>query len=161
MRVLNYALVVSAFVGMSACDRQPEPEAIPEDLSWLDTLQVAPQAVVSPEELGLDLVEPAPKPTVRAAARTTRASTSTARTTRTVSSTPSTSGTRQPQPRVIEEKHTTRDAAIGAGAGAVIGAVVAGKGDRTKGAVIGGVIGGVAGAVIGNNVDKDKKVIYE
>ena len=161
MRVLKYALVVSTLVGMSACDRQAEPEVMPEDLSWLDTLQVAPQAVVSPEELGMELLEPAAKPTVRTASRTTRASTTSAPTTRTVSSAPSTSGTRQPQPRVIEEKHTTRDAAIGAGAGAVLGAVVAGKGDRTKGAVIGGGLGGVAGAVIGNNVDKDKKVIYE
>src|SRR5262245_32045818 len=47
-------------------------------------------------------------------------------------------------------KHTKRDAAIGAAAGAVIGGVTHGG----KGAVVGGATGGVIGAIIGNNVDK-------
>ena len=59
--------------------------------------------------------------------------------------------TAQPPSRVV--KHTKRDAAIGAAAGAVIGGVTHG----TKGAVIGGAAGGILGAVIGNNVDKKKK----
>jgi hypothetical protein len=50
-------------------------------------------------------------------------------------------------------KHTKRDAAIGAAAGAVIGGVTHGA----KGAVVGGAAGGILGAVIGNNVDKKKK----
>ena len=50
-------------------------------------------------------------------------------------------------------KHTKRDAAIGAVAGAVIGGATHGA----KGAVIGGATGGVVGAIIGNNVDKKKK----
>ena len=50
-------------------------------------------------------------------------------------------------------KHTKRDAAVGAAAGAVIGGVTHGA----KGAVIGGAAGGILGAVIGNNVDKKKK----
>jgi uncharacterized protein YcfJ len=48
-------------------------------------------------------------------------------------------------------KHTKRDAAIGAVAGAAIGAVT--SRDKLKGAVIGGVAGAVLGGVIGNNVD--------
>jgi uncharacterized protein YcfJ len=51
-------------------------------------------------------------------------------------------------------KHTKRDAAIGAGAGAVIGAVT---GHGVKGAIIGGAAGAILGGVIGNNVDKTKK----
>jgi hypothetical protein len=50
-------------------------------------------------------------------------------------------------------KHTKRDAAIGAAAGAVIGGATHG----VKGAVVGGAAGGVLGAIIGNNVDKKKK----
>ena len=49
------------------------------------------------------------------------------------------------------EKHTGRDAAIGAAAGAVIGATT--SRDKIKGGVIGAAAGGILGAVIGNNVD--------
>ena len=52
-------------------------------------------------------------------------------------------------------KHTKRDAAIGAGAGAVIGAVT--SRNKVKGAVIGGAAGAILGGIIGNNVDKTKK----
>jgi uncharacterized protein YcfJ len=51
-------------------------------------------------------------------------------------------------------KHTKRDAAIGAGAGAVIGAVT---GHGVKGAIVGGAAGAILGGIIGNNVDKTKK----
>jgi len=59
---------------------------------------------------------------------------------------------RGPVDRVV--KHTGRDAAIGAGAGAVIGAVT--SHDKVKGGLIGAAAGGLLGAVIGNNVDKKK-----
>ncbi len=52
-------------------------------------------------------------------------------------------------------KHTKRDAAIGAGAGAIIGAVT--SRNKVKGAIIGGAAGAILGGVIGNNVDKTKK----
>jgi uncharacterized protein YcfJ len=58
-----------------------------------------------------------------------------------------------PQPTVV--KHTKRDAAIGAGAGAVIGAVT--SRNKVKGAIIGGAAGAILGGVIGNNVDKSTK----
>ena len=53
------------------------------------------------------------------------------------------------------EKHTQRDAAIGAAAGAVIGATA--SRNKVKGGLIGAAVGGIVGAVIGNNVDKTKK----
>jgi uncharacterized protein YcfJ len=59
-----------------------------------------------------------------------------------------------PAPAPVIVKHTKRDAAIGAGAGAVIGAVT---GHGVKGAIIGGAAGAILGGVIGNNVDKTKK----
>jgi len=60
-----------------------------------------------------------------------------------------------PAPAPVEVKHTKRDAAIGAGAGAVIGAVT--SQDKVKGAIIGGAAGAILGGIIGNNVDKTKK----
>ena len=60
---------------------------------------------------------------------------------------------RAPEPQVV--KHTQRDAAIGAGAGAIIGAVT--SRNKVKGAIIGGAAGAILGGVIGNNVDKTKK----
>jgi hypothetical protein len=59
---------------------------------------------------------------------------------------------RAPAPVVV--KHTKRDAAIGAGAGAVIGAIT--SRNKVKGAIIGGAAGAILGGVIGNNVDKSK-----
>lgn len=52
-------------------------------------------------------------------------------------------------------KHTKRDAAIGAAAGAVLGAVT--SRNKVKGAIIGGAAGAIIGGVIGNNVDVEKK----
>lgn len=52
------------------------------------------------------------------------------------------------------EKHPGRDAAIGAAAGAVLGATT--SRNKVKGGLIGAAAGGILGAVIGNNVDKRK-----
>jgi YMGG-like Gly-zipper len=60
-----------------------------------------------------------------------------------------------PAPAPVVVKHTKRDAAIGAGAGAVIGAVT--SRNKVKGAIIGGAAGAILGGIIGNNVDKTKK----
>ncbi len=57
-----------------------------------------------------------------------------------------------PAPATHVEKHGGRDAAIGAGTGAVLGAVT--SKDKVKGGIIGAAAGGILGAVIGNNVDK-------
>jgi hypothetical protein len=89
----------------------------------------------------------APRTTVRRATTTRRSSSSGG----TYSSAPVYSA---PAPAPVVVKHTKRDAAIGAGAGAVIGAVA---GHSVKGAIIGGAAGAILGGVIGNNVDKTKK----
>jgi len=60
-----------------------------------------------------------------------------------------------PDPPTRVEKHTQRDAAIGAAAGAIIGATT--SRDKVKGGLIGAAVGGILGGVIGNNVDVKKK----
>ena len=64
------------------------------------------------------------------------------------------SATRSSQGETVE-KHTQRDAAIGAATGAVIGAATSRS--KVKGGLIGAAVGGIVGAVIGNNVDKTTK----
>lgn len=65
------------------------------------------------------------------------------------------SGTyRRSEPTYRVEKHPGRDAAIGAGAGAVLGAAT--SKNKVKGGIIGAAAGGILGAIIGNNVDKQK-----
>lgn len=79
---------------------------------------------------------------------------------RTTSTARSSGGTvaRAPQPVEVTRKNTGRDAAIGATAGAVIGATT--SRDKVKGGLIGAAIGGIAGAVIGNNVDVKRDTVY-
>jgi outer membrane protein with glycine zipper len=55
----------------------------------------------------------------------------------------------------VVEKHTQRDAAIGAVAGGLIGATT--TKNKVKGGIIGAAVGGILGGVVGNNVDKTKK----
>lgn len=79
--------------------------------------------------------------------------------TRSSGSTSGSSGTRTVysaparQPTVV--KNTKRDAAIGAAAGAIIGAST--SQNKVKGGIIGGAAGAIIGGVIGNNVDVKKK----
>jgi uncharacterized protein YcfJ len=85
----------------------------------------------------------------------------------TVSRAPATTVRRTSAPRstgvVYEEparqqtviKHTKRDAAIGAAAGAIIGATV--SRDKVKGGLIGAAAGAILGGVIGNNVDVTRR----
>ncbi len=115
----------------------------------LDSITAAERAGVAttPASNSLRSTTAAPRTTVRRATTTTRRSTSSGGT---YSSAPVYSA---PAPQQ-EVKHTKRDAAIGAGAGAVIGAVA---GHSVKGAIIGGAAGAILGGVIGNNVDKTKK----
>jgi hypothetical protein len=86
----------------------------------------------------------APAPVYRAPARRTASRSSS-------SGRSSSAGTYYPPAPKPVVKHTGRDAAIGAGAGAVIGAMT--SRDKVKGGLIGAAAGGILGAVIGNNVD--------
>ena len=85
----------------------------------------------------------APAPVYRAPARRTSSASR--------SRSSGSSGTYYPAPQRAPVKHTGRDAAIGAGAGAIIGAAT--SRDKLKGGLIGAAAGGILGAVIGNNVD--------
>jgi uncharacterized protein YcfJ len=114
----------------------------------LDSITAAERAGTTTAPAALRSNTAAPRTVYRAPVRrttTTRRSSSSG----TYSSAPVYSA---PAPVVV--KHTKRDAAIGAGAGAVIGAVA---GRSVKGAIIGGAAGAILGGVIGNNVDKTKK----
>lgn len=91
----------------------------------------------------------------RATTRTTSAPVRRTSSTRRASSSGSGTYYPAPAPATREVKHTKRDAAIGAAAGAVIGATT--SRDKVKGAIIGGTAGAILGAVIGNNVDKTRR----
>jgi hypothetical protein len=89
----------------------------------------------------------APAPVYRAPARRTSSSSS-------GSSRSASSGTYYPSvPSAPREpvRHTKRDAAIGAAAGAIIGATT--SRDRVKGGLIGAAAGGILGGIIGHTVD--------
>ena len=111
----------------------------------LDSITAAERAGVAtaPASNSLRSTTTAPRTTVRRTTTTRRSSSSGG----TYSSAPVYSA---PAPQQ-EVKHTKRDAAIGAGAGAVIGAVT--SRNKVKGAIIGGAAGAILGGVIGNNVD--------
>jgi osmotically inducible lipoprotein OsmB len=100
-------------------------------------------------------VAAAPKP----AATTTHsaASSTTHRSTGSSGTRSASSGASAPAPREEVHKNTKRDAAIGAGAGAILGAAT--SGNKVKGALIGGAAGAILGGVIGNNVDVQKKKV--
>ena len=156
-------LVLVPAMALAACGRnesKPMDDALRSDLSLAAQVSPQGQQYVSPTELGAQqpgvngyangygpqpYVAPRPAAT-RTVYRTRRAS---SRSSGTVYSAPA--------PRTTIEKHTKRDAIIGAVAGAGIGAVT--SRNKVKGAVIGGIAGGILGAVVGNNVDKKKVVI--
>jgi hypothetical protein len=113
----------------------------------LDSITAAERAGVAPAT-ALRSTSTAPRTVYRAPVRRTTRSSSGG----TYSSQPV---YRAPAPAPVIVKHTKRDAAIGAGAGAIIGAVT--SRNKVKGAIIGGAAGAILGGVIGNNVDKTKK----
>jgi hypothetical protein len=137
--------ILAAACGKSA----PDDTALKNDLA-LASQQFVPNQAMSPAEQGLaanPYTTPVQRQTVRSAPRptTTVRRTSTAR-----SSAGPVYSEPAPQPtRVI--KNTKRDAAIGAVAGAVIGATA--SRDKVKGGLIGAAAGAIIGGVIGNNVD--------
>jgi hypothetical protein len=159
MRVTRNAVLLSAIaVFAAACGREeiPPPDKL-DDLTWLDTLTFPAQraAVASELELGFmpdeepGYEEPAPAPAPRPVAQRTSAP-------RQASPAPV---YRAPAPAPAPapartQSNAKRDAAIGAVGGAVVGAAVAGGGNRVRGAIIGGAAGAVIGGVIGHTVNR-------
>jgi hypothetical protein len=165
-------LVISSLAGLAALgacsgnDSRPD-DALKNDLALAAQMQpYQAQQFVSPTEQqfgpnGQPLAYTSPVTPVAAPAPVYRApapAPARARTTTRRTSTASrSSGTYYPapapEPRVV--KHTKRDAAIGAVAGAAIGAAT--SRDKLKGGLIGAAAGGILGAVIGNNVDVQRQ----
>ena len=141
--------ILAAACGKSA----PDDAALKNDLA-LASQQFVPNQVMSPTEQGL-AANPYTTPVQRQPVRAATRSTPTVR--RTTSSASRSSGVVYSEPapqqtRVV--KNTKRDAAIGAVAGAVIGATA--SRDKVKGGLIGAAAGAILGGVIGNNVDVKK-----
>jgi hypothetical protein len=165
MRKLGMMAPLAALALLGACSRGSDArpdDALKNDLALAAQAQpYQAQQFVSPAEqpyVGYGVpqqynaVASYPQPVMRAPApaparrTTTRSSSSSSR--------GSSSGTYYPAPAPAPRpvvKHTKRDAAIGAGAGAVIGAVT--SRDKIKGGLIGAAAGAILGGVIGNNVD--------
>ncbi len=59
-------------------------------------------------------------------------------------------------PYTGEHAKTATGATIGAGAGAVLGGVVSGRSDRTKGVLIGAAVGATVGGLIGRQMDQQE-----
>jgi hypothetical protein len=158
-------LIAPALLAMAACNKdKPADPSLNTDLGLaaqarngapLDSITAAERAraAVAPAPVA---AAPAPTSAPRTTATTTHRSTTTRRSSSGGTSSRGTTAS-APAPREEIHKNTKRDAAIGAGAGAVIGGVVAKGG--VKGAIIGGAAGAILGGVIGNNVDVQKKKV--
>lgn len=157
MRKLNSLVLVSMAMVAVACGSSSKvDDALKNDLALASQAQAYnPQQFISPAEAGLAAQGYAPQ-TIQTVARqpvaTARRTTSTAR-----RSSGGGGYYPAPQPRTEVVKHTGRDAAIGAAAGAIIGAVS--SRDKVKGGLIGAAAGGILGAVIGNNVDVQRRTV--
>ena len=153
MTIRRLSLSLLAATALTACgkDQPAVDDALRQDLS-LASQAYMPQQYLSPIEAGYangyapQGYAPQQYGYQQAVARQPRIYRS--------SSAGVSSGARSGGQRVV--KNTKRDAAIGAVAGAAIGAVTTGKRDRMKGAVLGAAVGAVLGGVIGNNVDIKK-----
>jgi hypothetical protein len=167
----KWLLVPAVVVVAAACggDEKPVDDGLKNDLALASQMQpYQPQQFMSPTEAGYSpngyqgqqpypnaqggyypqpqqaqpvyYPQPRPRATVRRVPTATRGRTS------------SGDGVYSPAPARREPiRNTKRDAAIGAVAGGVLGAVV--SRDRVKGAVIGAVAGGVLGGIIGHTID--------
>lgn len=166
MTRIRMLFLVPAAVLVAACGRNDSDkkvdEALNSDLSLaaqarpytaLDSISAAERAAIAQGIAPVGYVGGQP---VYSTPRTTVRQSAPVRRTTTRRSSSSSGGVYSaPARKTTIVKHTKRDAAIGAGAGAVIGAVT--SRDKVKGAVIGGLAGAIIGGVIGNNVDKTRR----
>ncbi len=154
MRTLGITSV-AALALLGACGRGTESrpdDALKNDLAL--AAQVQPyqaQQFVSPAEQpyggtasapGGTSYSRAPQPVYRAPVR---------RTSSRARNSSGSAGTYYPSAPREPVRNTRRDAAIGAGAGAIIGVVT--SRDKVKGGLIGAAAGGILGGIIGHTVD--------
>src|SRR5215467_7463013 len=162
MRKVTWIMLVPAAALVAACGRSRAPvvdDALKSDLALAAQAQIGNPSAISATEAGYAPQQYAASratPTVARRASSSAARRSSSRSSGSRSSAGSGGYYPAQAPQTTIEKHTGRDAAIGAAAGAVIGATSAR--DKIKGGLIGAAVGGIAGAVIGNNVDITKKV---
>jgi hypothetical protein len=159
MRKLNWLMLVPMAALAVACGRNGSPavdDALKNDLALASQSQAYnPQQFVSAAEAGYAAQQGYAPYAPRATQAVARQPVATVRRTSTARRSTG-GGGYYPAPPTTTVKHTHRDAAIGAAAGAIIGAVT--SRDKVKGGLIGAGVGGILGAVIGNNVDVQKKV---
>lgn len=149
--MIMFAALATAAAG---CHKDnPQNDALQNDLNLANQANAARMDSISAVERGY--ASPAPGATApRTASRSTVRSTAPAR--RTTSSSNGSVGTSSaPAQTTTVQKNTNRDAAIGAAAGAILGAST--SRNKVKGGIIGAAAGGILGGVIGNNVDIKKK----
>ena len=167
MRTIGMTLSLTALALLGACGRgapSGTDDALKNDLALAAQAQpYAATQFVGPNEQNPNGTAAAPQYTsapraVQSVSRApVRRSASTARSARSSRSTSRSSGTYYPSvPSAPPEpvRHTQRDAAIGAAAGAIIGATT--SRDRMKGGIIGAAAGGILGGIIGHTVDVQK-----
>lgn len=165
--ILPIALIA---LGCAKDDNKKIDDALNADLSTAAQANpVMPLDSVSAMERNALVAAPAaaPAPVVRSSGTATRAPVRrTSSTTRRRSTSSGSSGGTYSQPATVYSpapapreqqviKNTKRDAAIGAAAGAVLGAAT--SKNKVKGAIIGGTAGAIIGGVIGNNVDVQRR----
>jgi YMGG-like Gly-zipper len=168
--ITKWLLVPAVLLVAAACGGSDKPadDGLKNDLALASQMQpYQPQQFMSPTEAGFApnglqqpypttqggyypqpqqaqpvyYPQPRPRATVRRVPTATRGRTSSGG-----------GGVYSPAPARREPiRNTKRDAAIGAVAGGVLGAVV--SRDRVKGAVVGAVAGGVLGGIIGHTID--------
>lgn len=160
MKNFRALILAPALLIAAACGRDSGPAvdaALDSDLRLAGEAYTPAFDTISPLEQ--QLAQTQLTSTQRATATPVRRTSTPTRTTTARRTTASSgSGTRAPQPVVVTKKNTGRDAAIGATAGAVIGATT--SRNKVKGGLIGAAIGGIAGAVIGNNVDVKRDTVW-
>lgn len=160
MRLFKTMILVPALMVAVACGRDDGQSV---DAALDNDLRLAGEAY-TPSFDSISALEQQNAQTQLTATQPQRAAAAPVRrtTTRTTTARRTSSGTgtvaRAPQPVVVTKKNTGRDAAIGATAGAVLGATT--SRNKVKGGLIGAAIGGIAGAVIGNNVDVKRDTVW-
>lgn len=159
MKLNRVAAALGFAMLAAACGRNNDKQAdaaLQNDLSLAAQQQPGRMDSVSALENGYANAPASSAPRSTAVRRSTSSSYSTRRSSSGSRGSYSSSGSATASaPRTVTQKHTKRDAAIGAAAGAVIGATT--SRDKVKGGIIGAAAGGILGAVIGNNVDVHKK----